>query len=165
MTLFTKCFWNAILVVWIFVPNHIFTFDRSFTKVACEALFMQCLALSWSRNGTCSAVQNECSVGRRFFGDHFLEISPTQVSFRHISSKSFHFLAFFYDCNIFYEINSSFLARIYWLFSFHTDGTFRIYNMLVTMLRWWQFYDVGARIFFVGDFFRLDGDLFNVKYR
>ena len=68
MTLFTKRFWNAIPVVWIFVSNHVFTFDNFCTKVACEALFMQCLALSWSNSGTFSGpkfekkMQNECSM-------------------------------------------------------------------------------------------------------
>ena len=58
MTLFAKRFWNAIPVVWIFVPNHVFIFDHSFTKFAREALFMQCFALLWSNSRISEKVQN-----------------------------------------------------------------------------------------------------------
>ena len=48
ITLLSKSFWNTIFMVWAFVSDHIFTLDHLFAKSACETIFVQGLALSWS---------------------------------------------------------------------------------------------------------------------
>ena len=48
ITLFPKGCWNTIFMVWALVSDHIFTLDPPFTKSACETVFVQGLALSWS---------------------------------------------------------------------------------------------------------------------